>query len=117
MKDNLDTSDDARLSARLKEWRGVEPRPDFEAMVWQRVAATTAETAPVQGWFAAWREWLDVQPAWVAAAALLMGILTGAGTALSLAQAPVAQSTISAPALHGPTLADAYLSMISGGNQ
>ena len=32
---------DKELKERLQAWRGIEPRADFEAAVWRRVAAAS----------------------------------------------------------------------------
>ena len=102
---------DRKLKERLQAWRGLEPRADFEAAVWRRVAA-----APVAGleWFEALHQWFGLRPALASAAALLLAVAVGLGSTLALAQPQRDLLTISTPALHGQTLASAYLTMASG---
>ena len=111
------SENDKELRNQLRQWRGIEPRADFEAAVWRRIATTNAVATPEQSWFAFWRAWLDMQPAWASAAAVLVGILVGVGSAITLAQPSYDRLAISAPALHGQTLAGTYLAMTSGGTR
>ena len=101
---------DEQLNERLRAWRGIEPRADFEAEVWRRVAA------PVAGldWFLALREWFGVRPALASAAALLVAVAVGLGSTFALAQPARDGLAISTPSLHGSSLAGTYLAMITG---
>ena len=108
---------DDKLRDRLRQWRSIEPRADFEAAVWQRIAATTTAAEPGQNWLAFWRTWLDMQPAWASVAAVLVGILVGVGSAVTLAQPSYDRLAISTPSLHGQTLTGNYLAMTSGGSR
>jgi hypothetical protein len=102
---------DEELNARLRAWRGIEPRADFEAEVWRRVAA-----APAAGvdWFLALREWFGVRPALASAVALLLAVAVGLGSTFALSQPARAGLAIGTPSLHGSTLAATYLAMTTG---
>ena len=100
------------MNERLRAWRGIEPRADFEAEVWRRVAAE-----PVAGldWFLALRDWFGVRPALASAAALLLAVAIGLGSTYALAQPAREGLAISTPSLQGSTLAGTYLAMTTGG--
>jgi len=102
---------DEQLRQRLQAWRGIEPRADFEAEVWRRLAA---DPAAGMAWFEALREWFGVRPAWASAAALLLAVVIGIGSTLALAQPQRSLLTISTPTLNGPSLASTYLAMAEG---
>ncbi|MCX7010891.1 MAG: hypothetical protein NTY53_27235 [Kiritimatiellaeota bacterium] len=105
---------DEKLKERLRAWRGIEPRADFEAEVWRRVAAT-----PTVGldWFLALREWFGVRPALASVAALLLAIAVGIGSLTMLSQPQHTLLVINTPTLQGQTLAGTYLAMTSGGTR
>ncbi len=105
------SENDEKLYERMRAWRGIEPRADFEAEVWRRVAA-----APAAGhaWFLALREWFGVQPALASAAALLLAVAVGLGSTLALTPSQPAGLAISTPSLQGATLAGTYLAMTTG---
>jgi hypothetical protein len=102
---------DEKLKERMQAWRGVEPRADFEAEVWRRVAA-----APAAGleWFEALRLWFGVRPALANVAAALLAIAIGVGSTAALSQPPQAALVINTPSLQGQTLAGSYLAMTTG---
>jgi len=102
---------DKRLKEHLQMWRGIEPRADFEAQVWRRVATATE---PGLEWFNTLQQWFGVRPAWASVAAVLLAVAVGIGSALSPTQPRPDRLAISAPALHGQTLANSYLAMTSG---
>lgn len=103
---------DEKLQAKLREWRGMEPRADFEAEVWRRVAA-----APAAGleWFEALHRWFGVRPALASVAAMLLAIAIGIGSIAMLSQPQRTLLVINTPTLQGQTLAGTYLVMTSGG--
>jgi negative regulator of sigma E activity len=103
---------DDQLRTRLREWRGLEPRADFEAEVWRRVAASAV---PGVEWFVALREWFGVRPLLANAAAVLLAVAVGIGSLLAVAQPQREVFTMNLPTLHGQTLAGNYLAMTSGG--
>lgn len=102
-------NEDQRLTEQLRPWRGVEPRADFEAEVWRRVAAVPVSNME---WFETLRQWFGVQPAWAGAAAVLIAIFIGLSSAR---MAPRDRLTLNTPTLYGQTLTSTYLSMTSGG--
>ena len=102
---------DEQLNERLRAWRGLEPRADFEAEVWRRVAAVPAAGLE---WFEGLRQWFGIRPAWASAAALLLAVVIGIGSTLALSQPQRSLLTISTPTLNGSSLASAYLAMAEG---
>ena len=102
---------DRLLRQRLREWPGLEPRPDFEAAVWRRVAAPAA---PAFNGFEAWQAWIGVRPAWAGAAAALIAVAVGIASTAMLPQPPRGTLALPTPSLQGQTLAGAYLAMASG---
>lgn len=64
---------DDKLHALLRQWRDIEPAGSFEANVWRRIRQS-ARPEPV-----GWRDWLP-QPAWGLAAAVIVGVVVGAGS-------------------------------------
>lgn len=105
---------DEKLKERLRGWRGIEPRADFEAEVWRRVAVVPAASLE---WFEALRQWFGVQPALATIAALLLAIAIGLGSIAALSQSQQLSLSINTPTLQGQTLAGTYLAMTSGGVQ
>jgi len=94
-------------------WRGLEPRTDFEAGVWQRIhaAVPTPETGGIsltgmlQGW-------ILPHPALVTALAASVAVVVGVWTGVP--QTGRASRSVVYPLLHAQTLAGAYLAMSSG---
>jgi hypothetical protein len=107
---------DERLSTLLHEWKGIEPRADFEAAVWRRIRADQAADRGRRRILEAWREWLDPLPAWVNVAAAAAGIVVGIGMGLSTPAAPGGRQA-DEPLLHSQTLAGSYLAMATGRTQ
>lgn len=102
-----------RLTALLHEWRGIEPRPDFETTVWRRIHTASA---PEQRRFpvvTTLREWFVPRPAWVNAMTAAAGVAVGVGLAF---YAPAAHDggQAAAPLLHAQTLAGSYIMMVTG---
>lgn len=102
---------DEKLKERMQAWRSLEPRADFEAEVWRRVAA--AQEAGVE-WFEALRLWFGVRPALANIAAAFVAIAIGVGSTAALSQQPQAALVINTPSLQGQTLAGSYLAMTTG---
>ena len=107
--------EDRRLSDVLRQWRGPEPGPGFEADVWRRLAVHSEVSSGPTWPGLSWSGWLDFQPARAAAAAILVGILAGLGSAAFLSPPEADPWASLAPALNGQSLAGAYLAMASGG--
>ena len=105
---------DKELKERLRAWRGLEPRADFEAEVWRRVAAVPAVGLE---WFEALRQWLGVRPALASVAAMLLAIAVGIGSIAALSQPQQVSLVISTPTLQGQPLAGPYRAMTSGGSR
>jgi len=101
---------DERLTAVLGRWKGVEPRPDFEALVWARIR--NGEAAERPGWFDDARDWIFVRPAWATAMAASLAILIGA--LAGLVSAPPHRPHAE-PLLHPQTLAGSYLALVERG--
>jgi len=99
------------LAQKMQSWRGLEPRPDFEARVWRRLAA--AAPAPAERWIR--RGWFDVSPAWAGAAAVLVAVVVGVAAARWSPPPLRNPLAISAPALQDQTLTGNYLALVTGG--
>jgi hypothetical protein len=113
METFTDKSREERLNASLREWRGVDPSPHFEAMVWRRIRAVSANE-PFGSRIA--RILLDTilpHPVWATALAATVAILLGvsAGLAASPGQD---HYQAAGPLLHSQTLAGSYLAMTAG---
>lgn len=102
---------DEELQEQLRAWRGLEPRADFEAEVWRRIAA---EPVAGFGWLLALRDWFGMQPALATAAALLLAAAIGLGSTFALAQPARTGLAINTSSLPGATLAGTYLAMTTG---
>ncbi len=103
---------DEQLHALLANWRGIEPRDNFETAVWRRIRA---EAIPETrwGWVAGMlQEWILPHPAWATALAASVAIVVGgwAGSASDVQP----RATQMHPLLQEHTLAGAYLAMSSG---
>ena len=93
---------DETLKVLLKQGRGIEPRPGFEAAVWSRIHA--AEPVLVSGW-----------RGWVTPLALAAGIVLGIG--LGLIVPASGKRVIKSPAMvQNGSLTGAYLMLASGGD-
>ena len=103
----MNLNDDHKLKDLLGQWRGLSPRPTFEADVWRRIREPVVESG---GWLSQVKAWLGPQPAWVNAVAMLLGVVIGAYAALGPAPARP-ESALLKPG----TMAGNYVSMISGG--
>ena len=111
--DDATRADDVRLSAVLKDWRGVEPSAAFDQGVWDRIRRE-AVTAPRRPTLIDFLQRTLAQPAWAAAAAAVIGLGIGAAVAL-MAPHPAAAASQTARLLQRDTLAGSYLAMSTGG--
>jgi hypothetical protein len=93
---------DEKLNDLLKQGRGIEPRPGFEAAVWTRIHTT--EPVSVQGW-----------RNWVIPLALAAGLVAGIGLGLLFPAAGKPASTNPSIVQNG-SLTGAYLMLASGGD-
>lgn len=108
--------DDERLSSLLREWKGVEPRPSFEATVWRRIRAASAPESHALSGLWLLREWCTPRMAWVGAMTVALSILTGVGAGFSTPRTHHAREAAD-PLLHPQTLAGSYLTMVAGDTQ
>lgn len=94
---------DEKLSALLQTTRGLEPSPDFENAVWDRIH--TADRVAVRGW----RDWS-------VPLALAAGLLLGIGMGVFF---PASGKTSQAsPTLaHSGSLTSAYMMLAAGGGR
>ncbi len=93
---------DEKLKVLLKQGRGMEPRPGFEAAVWTRIHA--AEPILVSGW-----------RSWATPLAMAAGIIFGIGLGLIVPSS--GKSVITSPAMvQNGSLTGAYLMLASGGD-
>jgi len=93
---------DQKLNALLKEARGLETSPGFEAAVWRRLHA--GEPVPVKHW-----------RGWVIPLALAAGLTAGVGLGLLF---PAAGKGVkgNASLVQNGSLTGAYLMLASGGD-
>ena len=107
---------DERLSALLEQWKGLEPRANFEAAVWRRIRTASAPEQRRLPLVITLRDWFVPRPAWASAMAAAAGIVVGVGLAFST---PAARDGRQAdePLLHSQTLAGSYLTMMTGGTR
>ena len=94
----------------MGQWKGIEPRPDFEARVWARIRSGEVSEAP--GWRDYAGNWFPAPPVWVTAMAASLAILIGAFA--GLASAPT-HPPHADPLLHPQTLAGSYLALVERG--
>ena len=101
------------LSALLRQWKGVEPRSDFEAAVWRKirmVSPTGIRRITQAGRFPGW---LTLYPARTTAVAAAAAVIVGIGMGfLSQRTYPIHPPTH--PLLQSRTVAGAYLSVATG---
>ncbi len=105
--------DDARLSALLRQWEGVEPRDDFDAAVWRKIRMglpTEFRRAPRSGRLL---RWVPARLAGTTAIAAAAAVVVGVGMGF-LSQRTVPMRPASHPLLQSRTVAGAYLSAITG---
>ena len=103
---------DERLSAVLREWKGVDPRAGFEAAVWRRIGAGVTEARGFS-LIRIIRDRILPQPAWATALAATAAILIGVWAGLSLPAMRDSRQTVE-PLLQTNTLAGSYLAMVAG---
>jgi hypothetical protein len=94
---------DETLKVLLKQGRGIEPRPGFEAAVWTRIHA--AEPILVSRW-----------QGWATPLAMAAGIMFGIGLGLIVSSAGKGIKANTALVQNG-SLTGAYLLLASGGDQ
>jgi hypothetical protein len=103
---------DERLSTLLKQWRGIEPKANFEANVWRQIRANaTQPTERINLIELIGR--LLWQPAWSMAAAVVVALAVGIWG--GVASMPKLRDTSQAELqfLSSGTLAGSYLQMAS----
>ena len=94
-------NDDLKLNELIQQWRGVEPRGDFDDCVRRRIRQAAPPTARP-----GWLDWLR-QPALATAAALVIGLAAGTIGGLQSAPPPANELQFMAPT----TLAGAQLTL------
>lgn len=105
---------DELLSRVLQTWRGIEPRDNFEAVVWRRIrTASVSEKRFVPAAIDV-RAWFVPRPVWLSAAAAVAGLVFGVGLAFSTSGGRDGRQTAD-PLLQAQTLAGSYLAMATGG--
>jgi len=92
---------DPKLNQLLQQWRGVEPRGDFDDCVHRRIRQ--AAPTPIRS---GWLDWLR-QPALATAAALVIGLTAGTIGGIRSTPQPTNELQFMAPT----TLAGAYLTL------
>ncbi len=103
--------DDERLSAFLMQWKGVEPKIDFEAAVWCRIRASQSVGHRQWGHVRAWSAGFAPFPAW--AYTVAAGIVLGIGLGIASPGVRGGRETDN-PLLHSRTLTGSYLAMTTG---
>ena len=105
---------DARLSALLRQWEGVEPRDDFDAAVWRKSrTGSPIEFRRIPG-FGHSPGRIPARSAWTTAiAAAAAAVVVGVGMGF-LSQRRVTMPPASHPLLQARTVAGAYVSAATG---
>lgn len=104
---------DDRLSALLQEWKGIEPRANFETAVWRRIRTVSVLESQGQSLVDILRDCILPHPVWVNALAAMAAIMVGVLAGFSVPSARDGRQTAE-PLLHSQTLAGSYLAMASG---
>lgn len=116
-RSNLESSevqaDDRRLSALLREWKGIEPHANFEASVWRRIHAVSVPEQRHLSVITTLGEWFVPRTAWVNAVAVAAGIAVGVGMAVFTSVTRDGRQA-DEPLLSAQTLAGSYLAMTTG---
>jgi len=110
IEDEVSQAGNERLSMLLRQWSGIEARPDFASSVWRRIRTSAGQESPgfelgamLQALFAPPYAWVN---ALLVAGAILVGVW--AGTSGSDVRQP------SLSLLHSQTVAGSYLAMATG---
>ena len=78
------TDNDNKLRELLKSWHNVEPSPAFESNVWRSIRQLPVKQPNPLSFRHFLLEWTNMRPAYVTAAAALVGIVTGLASAMTI---------------------------------
>jgi hypothetical protein len=106
---------DPKLRNLLRQWKGIEPRGDFESNVWRKIRLAEAGEPQTAGW-RQWWQVLMLRPAFSVAIALFVAVAIGGVSGWQASRASQPSPTPLFSFLGGDSLAGGYVHTTAHGD-